>query len=146
MTGRVCDSTSKKAESSMGRTTLCFSVATLTATAMLLTACEDGRVVLRSRADADISAPSNPDDPLAAQCSQLRDQIRADQESVREAPTISTSPQIVEAAEGKADLRIDDLRSHMDTLGCSDQAGGSSDSAQPARMAPFPAAPNAPNR
>jgi hypothetical protein len=73
--------------------------------------------VLRSRA-ADSPPPiasATPDadgpDRTAAECEQLRSEIRANQQAVREAPTISTSPEIVAAAEAKADKRIDDTRS-----------------------------------
>jgi hypothetical protein len=109
---------------------------------LLLAACSE-LPVLRSRADANISAPANSNDPLAAQCQQLRDQIRANQESQREAPTISTSPQIVAAAQGKADQRIEQLRERLDTLGCADQ--DSHESSSSVRVAPLPPAPNAPN-
>jgi hypothetical protein len=109
-----------------------------------LAACSDGPPVLRSRADANISAPTNSNDPVAAQCEQLRDQIRSNQESQREAVTISTNPQIVAAAEGKADQRIDQLRNRMDSLDCADQE--KQDASSPSsRIAPMPPAPNAPN-
>src|SRR5580700_1553885 len=110
---------------------------------LLLASCSDGPLVLRSRADASISAPTNSNDPVAAQCQQLRDQIRANQESQREAVTISTNPQIVAAAEGKADQRIDQLRNRMDSLDCADQE--KQDASSPSsRIAPMPPAPNAP--
>jgi hypothetical protein len=111
---------------------------------VLLASCSDGPPVLRSRADADISAPTNSNDPVAAQCQQLRDQVRGNQESQREAVTISTNPQIVAAAEGKADQRIDQLHNRMDSLGCADQAQQDSSSTA-TRIAPMPPAPNAPN-
>jgi hypothetical protein len=111
---------------------------------LLLASCFDGPPVLRSRADADISAPTNSNDPVATQCQQLRDQIRSNQESEREAVTISTNPQIVAAAEGKADQRIDQLRNRMDSLDCADQEKQDSSSSA-TRIAPMPPAPNAPN-
>jgi hypothetical protein len=118
-----------------------FSVPAFVGSTLLLSlACCSGGLVLRSQADARITAPSNSSDPVAAQCQQLRDQIRANQESVREAPTISTSPQIVAAAQGKADRRIQDLRDRMESLDCADE-GHSSYS----RVPPLPPAPNAPN-
>ena len=104
--------------------------------------CSDG-LVLRSRADASISAPTNGDDPVAAQCQQLRAQIRVNQQSQREAATVSTSPQIVAAAQGKADQRIDQLREQLDALDCAEHDGH--DSRSPVRIAPLPPAPNAPN-
>lgn len=117
-----------------------FSVRTLLGGALWLSlTCCSGGLVLRSQADQHITAPSNSSDPAAAQCQQLRDQIRADQESVREAPTISTSPQIVAAAEGRADQRIQDLREQLDSLDCADE-GHAVHSSVP----PLPAAPNAP--
>jgi hypothetical protein len=103
-------------------------------------ACCSDMPVLRSQADRHITASPNSSDPVAAQCQQLRAQIRANQESAREAPTISTSPQIVAAAEGKADQRIQELRDRMESLDCADE-GHSSHSSVP----PLPAAPNAPN-
>jgi len=107
-----------------------------------LAGCSDGPPMLRSQVADAISAPANSDDPAAAQCQQLRDQIRANQESEREAPSFSTSPQIVAAAEGKADQRINDLQNRMDTLGCEEQPKETSGNG---RVAPLPPAPNAPN-
>jgi hypothetical protein len=102
--------------------------------------------VLRSRARAAppaIAAPAEGSDPTAAQCEQLRAQIRADQQEVREAPTTSTSPQIVAAAQAKADKRIDDKRSQLDDLDC---AGGSGKApVKPPPQAPIPPAPGAAN-
>jgi hypothetical protein len=109
----------------------------------LLMSCSDWPPVLRSQSDAHITVPANSSDPVAAQCQALRDQIRSNQESGREAPTISTSPQIVAAAEGRADQRIDELQRRLDTLDCPDEA--STDSGRKTRLAPLPPAPNAPN-
>jgi hypothetical protein len=109
--------------------------------ALLQASCSDPPV-LRSRADAAISAPTNSNDPVAAQCQQLRDQIRANQESQREAVTLSTNPQIVAAAQGKADQRIDRLHDRLDELDCADQ--GKQDASGP-RISPLPPSPNAPN-
>jgi hypothetical protein len=108
---------------------------------LLQTACSD-LPVLRSRADESVPLSTNTSDPVAAQCQQLRDQIRVDQESQREATTISTNPQIVAAAQGKADQRIEQLRDRLDALDCADQ--GRADPSGP-RIAPLPPAPNAPN-
>jgi len=115
---------------------------------LLLASCSDGPPVLRSQVAASFAPPTDSDDPVAAQCQALRDQIRANRESEREAPSFSTSPQIVAAGEAKADQRIDDLRSRMDTLDCADAAAdkdSSQDSTGNGRMAPLPPAPNAPN-
>jgi hypothetical protein len=108
---------------------------------LLLLACCSQWPVLRSQADTRITLPANSSDP-AGECQQLRDQIRANQASVREAPTLSTSPQIVAAAQGKADQRIQALRDQMEALDCASEAR--SDSGNP-RVAPLPPAPNAPN-
>ena len=110
---------------------------------LLIASCSDGPPVLRSQVAASIAPRSDGDDSVAAQCQQLRDQIRANRESEREAPSFSTSPQIVAAAEGKADQRIDEVQSRMDTLDCTDAAD--KDSNGNGRVAPLPAAPNAPN-
>jgi hypothetical protein len=103
--------------------------------------------VLRSRA-ADSPPPiasATPDadgpDRTAAECEQLRSEIRANQQAVREAPTISTSPEIVAAAEAKADKRIDDTRSQLDELDCPPEP----DSGGKLRpLAPLPPAPGMP--
>jgi hypothetical protein len=113
------------------------------AACLLLASCSE-LPVLRSQADAHITAPADSADPAAAQCQALRDQIRANQEAEREAPTISTSPQIVDAAEGKADQRIDALQVRLDTLDCTNDSADSTD--KTTRIAPLPPAPNAPNR
>jgi hypothetical protein len=115
--------------------------ATLCCTLLALVAC-DNFPVLRSRADAQISAPSADGASTAEQCAHLRDQIRANQESSREAPAMSTSPQIVDAAQGKADQRIQELRDRMDSMNCAEQPR--SDPNKP-RISPLPPAPNAPN-
>ena len=113
------------------------------ALSLLASACSDGPIVLRSQADRHIPAPSNPDDPAAAQCQQLRDQIRADREAAREAPTTSTSPEIVAAAQGQADKRVEELLNRMDAMGCNDQ---SSEAGGDRRLPPMQPAPNGPNR
>lgn len=112
---------------------------------LLASACSDGPIVLRSQADRHVQVASNADDPTAARCQQLRDQIRVDRQSAREAPTTSTSPEIVAAAQGKADKRIDDLQDELDSSGCNDKqpASGSTDDS---RLPPLQPAPNAPNR
>jgi hypothetical protein len=118
--------------------------AALAAAALLLVACSDNPpITLRSRADANVAAPANSNDPVAAQCEQLRDQIRADQQSGREAVAVSTNPQIVAAAQGKADQRIDELRERMDALDCTDQP--QRDIPSNLRSPVLPPAPNAPN-
>jgi hypothetical protein len=117
--------------------------AALLTAALLLASCADAPV-LRSRVDANIAAPTNSNDPVAAQCQQLRDQIRANQEQQREAVTLSTNPQIVAAAQAKADQHVDQLRDRMDELDCADQQLDTPKTAPP-RITPLPPAPNAPN-
>jgi hypothetical protein len=100
--------------------------------------------VLRSRA-ADAPPPiasATPDgtDTTAAQCAQLRSEIRGNQQAIREAPTISTSPEIVAAAEAKADKRIDDTRTQLDALDCPPEPDNGGKMRQ---LAPMPAAPGA---
>jgi hypothetical protein len=117
--------------------------AALLTAALLLAGCTDPPV-LRSRVDANMAAPTDSNDPVAAQCQQLRDQIRANQEQQREAVTFSTNPQIVAAAQAKADQRVDQLRDRMDVLDCADQQPDAPKTAPP-RITPLPPAPNAPN-
>jgi len=100
--------------------------------------------VLRSRANDQpppvINAPEDPAHPNAAQCEQLRAQLRANQQEAREAPTISTSPQIVAAAQAKADKRSDDTRARLEELDCPPE----SDTGVKLRpLAPMPPAPGA---
>ena len=121
--------------------TLARAVLCGTLVSVSLLAC-DGFPVLRSRADSRIAAPSAEGASTAEQCEHLRSQIRANQESSREAPAVSTSPQIVAAAQGKADQRIQSLRDQMDSLDCADQPNN--DTKRP-RLSPLPVAPNAPN-
>ena len=116
------------------------------ATVLALVGCSSGSIpVLRSRAgDAPAVVASSADgsDSNAAECEQLRAQIRSNQQAVREAPTTSTSPIIVAAAEGKADQRIDDARQRLDELDCpsEDQSAGT---LRP--LAPMPPAPGGPS-
>jgi hypothetical protein len=118
-------------------------------TALLLTlaGCSEGSIpVLRGRAGDAPSAVATPaagTDPVAAQCEQLRAQIRSNQQAVREAPTISTSPEIVAAAQAKGDKRIDDTRARLDELNCPSDHDASVKPPRP--LAPLPPAPGAPN-
>jgi hypothetical protein len=116
----------------------------------LLFACSSGSMpVLRERAAAgpDLVAPADGSDPVAAQCEQLSAQIRSNLQARRQAPTISTSPQIVAAAQAKADQRIDEVRTSMEALDCPDQSGQrtpaspSDRSEQDRPLAPLPPAP-----
>jgi hypothetical protein len=112
-----------------------------------LAGCSEGSIpVLRGSEGAVPSAiaPTAGSDAVAAECEQLRSQIRANQQAVRAAPSISTSPEIVAAAEAKADKRIDDMRARLDELDCPSD----SDSAvkPPRPLAPMPPAPGGPNQ
>jgi hypothetical protein len=86
------------------------------------------------RAAAGTSA-TQPDE-----CEQLRSQIRAEQQRQRQAPTTSTDENIVNAAQAKADHRLDDLQAQYDAQNCS------SATRPPARTRtpPLPAAPGGP--
>jgi hypothetical protein len=113
---------------------------------LALAGCSEGSIpVLRGSAGnspSTIAAPADGSDPTAAECEQLRAQVRSNQEALREAPTISTSPEIVAAAEAKADKRIEDTRSRLDELDCPSD----SDSSVKLRpLAPMPPAPGAGN-
>lgn len=97
--------------------------------------------VLRSSAPRSFSIPADSTDPAAAECRQIREEIRANQTLAREAPTTTISSDIAAAAEGKAELRIDALRSRYSSLNCpSDSQAGT-----PPRMAPLPPAPGVSN-
>src|ERR1700733_6226414 len=119
----------------------------LTAAILLtLLGCSEGSIpVLRGsegRSPPEVAASADGSDPTAAQCEQLRSQIRSNQQALREAPTISTSPEIVAAAEAKADKRIDDTRSRLDELDC---PSDSDSSVKDRPLAPMPPAPGAGN-
>jgi len=119
-------------------------VCTAVASLMLVGCGSISMPVLRSRANDQpppvINAPEDPAHPNAAQCEQLRAQLRANQQEAREAPTISTSPQIVAAAQAKADKRSDDTRARLEELDCPPE----SDTGVKLRpLAPMPPAPGA---
>jgi hypothetical protein len=120
---------------------------TLTLGVLALAGCStDSIPVLRSRAaDAPTTvAATSADgsDSNAAECEQLRAQIRSNQQAVREAPTTSTMPIIVAAAEGRADNHIDEARQRMDELDCPSE-DTSAGKMRP--LAPLPPAPGAPS-
>jgi hypothetical protein len=56
------------------------------------------------------------------ECEHLRTQIRAEQQRERQAPTTSADENIVNAAQAKADHRLDDLQSQYDAQNCSSAA------------------------
>ncbi len=57
-----------------------------------------------------------------AECASLRSEIKNNEERSREAPTQSTSPEIVEATQAKAGQQVDELRARYDALDCQGQA------------------------
>jgi len=71
------------------------------------------------------------------QCASLRDEIKTNQNKLRQAPTTSINEDIVAAAQGHAAKRIDDLQAQYDALGCSATQLPPSHG----RFAPLPAAP-----
>lgn len=85
------------------------------------------------------------DDSIAAQCADIRAQIRENAAERREAPATTTDPDIVDAAQGKADKRIDDLHQRADAMDCPSDAATDSPS-QSNRMAPVQPAPGGGNR
>ena len=90
----------------------------------------------RAHASAATSAEGNSDE-----CADIRGQIRDAQEARREAPTTTTNPDIVNAAQGKADKRIEDLRRRYDDLDCPGDA-----SMRPGRQPPLQPAPGGGSR
>jgi len=84
-------------------------------------------------------------DSVAAQCADIRAQIRDSAETRREAPATTTDPNIVDAAQGKADKRIDDLHQRADAMDCPSDAPTDSPS-QSNRMPPVQPAPGGGNR
>lgn len=82
---------------------------------------------------------------IAAECADIRAQIRDSAETRREAPATTTDPNIVDAAQGKADKRIDDLHQRADAMDCPSDAATDSPS-QSNRMPPVQPAPGAGNR
>jgi hypothetical protein len=114
---------------------------------LMLAGCSEGSFpILRGsagNAPSAVATPSEGTDPVAAECERLRAQIRSNQQAVREAPTISTSPEIVAAAQAKGDKRIDDTRARLDELDCPGDHDASVKPPHP--LAPLPPAPGAPN-
>ncbi len=87
------------------------------------------------------SSVTTGEDGNSDECADIRAQIRDAQETRRAAPTTTTNPDIVNAAQGKADKRIDDLRRRYDDLDCPENP-----SARPGREPPLPPAPGGVNR
>lgn len=113
---------------------------------LLLAGCTEGSVpVLRGSAGDQpaMATPAEGTDPVAAECERLRAQLRSYQQAVREAPTISTSAEIVAAAQAKADKRIDDTRARLDELDCPSDRDSTVKPPRP--LAPLPPAPGGVN-
>jgi hypothetical protein len=73
----------------------------------------------------------------AAQCANIRAQIRSNEESQREAPATSVSASIVESSQARSQKHIDDLHAQYDELDCPDESASDT----PARLAPIQPAP-----
>jgi hypothetical protein len=84
-------------------------------------------------------------DSVAAECANIRAEIRGNAETRREAPATTTDPNIVDATQGKADKRIEDLHQRADALDCPSDAPTDSPS-QSNRMPPVQPAPGGGNR
>jgi hypothetical protein len=85
-----------------------------TAAALTLTGCS----YFHNTPATAAATPSTPAEQQA-QCAQLAAEIRTYQAKQRQAPTISTDEDIVNAAEAKADNRLEDLQSQYNDMDCS---------------------------
>jgi hypothetical protein len=86
---------------------------------------------------ATSSAAAAPADSGSdTECDDIRAQIRDAQEARREAPTTTTNSDIMNAAQAKADKRIDDLRQRSDALDCPDEPDVSLGRQPPLQPAP----------
>ncbi len=100
------------------RTTL-PAIATCTLLAASIAGCEDLNWPFHRPTSTSTSSPGEDSGGgNASECADIRAQIKDNQESRREAPTISTNQDIVDASAGKADKRIDDLQTRYDALDC----------------------------
>jgi hypothetical protein len=88
------------------------------------------------------SADAPAGDALKAECDQLSSDIRHNRELAREAPALSSTPEIVEASEAKADQRIAELQTRYEQLDCHDEDAAAG--LAPPKTAPLPAAPGSP--
>ena len=113
----------------------------LAASALLLalSGCEDINWPFHRahRAAAPVRA-DNAGGDNAAECADVLAQIKDNEEMRRVAPSTSVNPDIVSAADGKAEKRIDDLRQRYDALNCPAQAPS-----RPVRQPPLQPAPGA---
>jgi hypothetical protein len=92
-----------------------------------------------STAPVTVTAGESGADDNAAECASIAAQIKDSEETRREAPTTSTDSDIVDAAQGKADKRIDDLRQRYDAMDCP------ADNSRPTRQPPLQPAPGGGN-
>lgn len=92
------------------------------------------------QAEATPSAEGSEGSPNAHECADLLAQIRQSQEERRQAVATSVNPDIVNAAQGKADQQIEELRHRYDELDCPAEAG---DSTRRHRQPPLQPAPGA---
>jgi hypothetical protein len=124
--------------------------ATLAVLAITVSACEDLNWPFHRARSSSSSAPADASSggnqasgDMNSECADLLAQIRDSQETRREAPTTSINPDIVDASQGKADKRIDDLQQRYEELDCpaADAAAN-----RPGRQPPLQPAPGAINR
>lgn len=114
------------------------------AVALIIAGCSDGPPVLRGSRSNNVSAIRAGGEGSDSECADLRAQIRANMEDRREAPTTSTSPVIVQAAQGKADQRIDDLQQRLDELDCPAEVRNDPGTRPPPPLQPAPGGPSTP--
>jgi hypothetical protein len=116
--------------------------AVLAALLLVVGGCEDINWPFhRAHSSANTPDQANGGDS-DSECADIQAQIKDNQESRREAPTTSTNPDIVNASEGKADKRIEDLQQRYEQLDCPSAASDS----RPGRQPPLQPAPGAVNR
>jgi hypothetical protein len=72
--------------------------------------------------DTTVVAPVAPGTDNTADCDRLRTEIKDNEERLRNAPTESTSPEIIAANEAKAGQQLDTLRQSFDALDCPGEA------------------------
>jgi hypothetical protein len=107
--------------------------------ALCLAACVDASWPFHRHETAAAASSASGDGNSESECSDIRSQIRASEEQRREAPVTSTDPEIVSASLGKADKRIDDLRTRYAELDCPPER-----MPQPGRVPPLQPAPAPP--
>lgn len=107
---------------------------------LLLAGCSDLNWPFHHPGASDTAAPDKrgaEGDQSSAECANIRAQIKDNEETRREAPATTTDANIVNAAQAKADKRIDDLRQRADALDCpNDTSAGESKGMPPLQPAP----------